>query len=152
MANFTPQKIDLSLIHGGQRYENGKTLDASAINAALEGVAYAQANAKGAVLVKLYQISSNISYKQEMDRYYIPNSNLPEYVKECLDRSPKALFWYYYNAGVPRSYGQDIGTVNYPSYYPTENDVFFWNGDLYIPKVSSQSALAQIQIHLLFIL
>ena len=151
MANFNPQQIDLSTINNGQRYENGQTLDASAINAAVEGEAYAQANAKGAVLVKLYQNSSNVSYRQEMDRYYIPNSKLPKDVQECLGTA-KALFWYYYIGGAPQSYGQDIGTVNYPSYYPTENDVFFWNGDLYIPKVGDVSAISSIQIHLLFIL
>lgn len=150
MANFTPQKIDLSQIHGGQRYENGQTLDANAINAALEGAAYA--NSKGAVLSKMYQLNQyNPTYIEDMKRYYIPNSKLPNDVKECLGTA-KALFWYYYSVGVPQSCGQDIGTVDYKSYPPTENDVFFWNGDLFIPKVGNIAAIDVIQIHLLFIL
>lgn len=42
MANFTPQKIDLSQINNGQKYENGDGINSQAINAPIEASAYAQ--------------------------------------------------------------------------------------------------------------
>lgn len=43
MANFTPKKIDLSKINGGNRYEDGSGVRPSTFNDPIEASAYAQA-------------------------------------------------------------------------------------------------------------
>lgn len=48
MALFSPERIDLTKINQGQKYQNGDIVDASAINAALEASAYAQYLAEAA--------------------------------------------------------------------------------------------------------
>jgi hypothetical protein len=51
MASFAPNKIDLSQIHSGQRYQNGDVVDANAINAPIEASAWAQRVANEAKLL-----------------------------------------------------------------------------------------------------
>ena len=48
MASFEPNKIDLSQIHSGQRYQNGDVVEANAINAPIEASAWAQQTAEEA--------------------------------------------------------------------------------------------------------
>jgi hypothetical protein len=45
MASFAPNKIDLSQIHSGQRYQNGDIVSPEAINAPIEASAWAQETA-----------------------------------------------------------------------------------------------------------
>lgn len=45
MASFAPNKIDLSQIHNGQRYQNGDIVSPEAINAPIEASAWAQETA-----------------------------------------------------------------------------------------------------------
>lgn len=49
MASFAPNKIDLSQIHNGQRYQNGDIPDAEAINAPIEASSWAQETAEEAI-------------------------------------------------------------------------------------------------------
>ena len=43
MSEFNPNKIDFSTINGGQKYKNGDSVQADAINNAIEASAWAQA-------------------------------------------------------------------------------------------------------------
>lgn len=45
MASFAPNKIDLSQIHSGQRYQNGDIVSPEAINAPIEASSWAQETA-----------------------------------------------------------------------------------------------------------
>ena len=48
MAAFTPTKIDLTQINGGQEYLNGDSVNADSVNAAIEASAWAQDHAETA--------------------------------------------------------------------------------------------------------
>ncbi len=48
--NYTPNKMELSDIHGGVKYENGKAPDVNDFNKMVEGIAFAQENGGGAKL------------------------------------------------------------------------------------------------------
>lgn len=50
MASFAPNKIDLSQIHNGQRYQNGDIVSPEAINAPIEASSWAQQIAEEAVV------------------------------------------------------------------------------------------------------
>jgi hypothetical protein len=67
MANFTPKKIDLSKINGGNRYEDGSGVRPSTFNDPIEASAYAQALATNQPLFIQNGGNPNVSIQEKPD-------------------------------------------------------------------------------------
>lgn len=152
MAQWQAKEFDLSSINNGNQYENGNKLDASTINAVVEGAAYAQSVAKGAASIKLNGMTYNWSITTLPnlgDTYSISLESAK--VKEYVDNA-KAMFWNVSFAGEDVYRGQYINTIK-RKVYPKDQYLFVYDGRIHLRTGSGLSGNASVlEVDLLFIL